>query len=191
MYKSRIIGLVSCLALALAHEAAATPISWTLTSVTFADGATASGSFVYDAGTQSLSAFDVTTTATPPHDCGPGCTLILPTDLPGHHYLDLTGFNPPYPKAGFAVTDPPAPVTGYAGLPFLALVFASPLSDAGGSLALSVGEGFCIDAGCVNGTYIRSGSGSVAGTPVPEPASVLLFGSGLAAVIRRRLRQRA
>ncbi len=189
MNRLRIIGILSCLLVGVSHAAAASPIEWTLSGVTFGDGATASGSFLYDADTQSLSDFDVTTTPTPAHDCGPGCILILPTDLPGHHYLDLNGLFPPYPAGGFAIIDPPSPVTGWTGDLFLALVFASPLSDAGGSIALKAtsGEGFCLDAGCAAGSYDRFvTSGSIVGAAVPEPGTLALLGTGLGTVIRRR-----
>ena len=45
-------------------NAEASPITWTLQSVAFADGGIASGFFVYDATTTSYSAFNVSTTGT-------------------------------------------------------------------------------------------------------------------------------
>jgi len=197
MDRLRVIGLLSCLVFGWSHEAAAAPILWTLSGVTFGDGSTASGSFLYDSDTQGLTSFDVITTPTS-HDCGPGfppgCQVFTPNDLPGHHYLDLTGFFPPYPANGFAVADPPSGGS-YAGNPFIGFAFASSLSNAGGSIALLTvsGEGFCLDAGCNLASYKRFvTAGSVVGTPapVPEPATFALLGTGLAAVIRRRRHER-
>ncbi len=55
-----------CLALILGFasvSAQAIPILWTLDSVTFVDGGTATGSFVYEADTITFSMINVTTTA--------------------------------------------------------------------------------------------------------------------------------
>ncbi len=59
------------LALALVSNAFAIPVTWTLSGVTFSDGGTASGSFVFDADTNTLSNWNVSvaggnTTTFPP-----------------------------------------------------------------------------------------------------------------------------
>src|SRR5258708_19781801 len=42
--------------------ASAAPVVWTLSGVTFSDGGTASGSFIFDADTNTYSSINVTTT---------------------------------------------------------------------------------------------------------------------------------
>jgi PEP-CTERM motif len=168
----------------------ATTIQWTLTGAVFNDGATAFGSFDYDAATQSLSNFDITTTA--------GTFIIIDSHgsvSGGHHWLDPDGLNPPYPAAGFAVQDFPLPAD-FTNTEFLALGFASPLTNAGGTIALTPGgEGFCVNAVCSIGDYQRHfTAGSVVGTalpdPVPEPATLTLTALGLAGAVARFRRRR-
>jgi hypothetical protein len=161
------------------HQAEASLVQWTLSGVTFNDGGTASGSFDYDADIQAVSGFDVTTTAG--------------TALPGDHYLDLHGDQPPYPPSGFAVLDilDPANLTGS---PFIALNFGSPLSNAGGVIPLvhGISEGFCLNVDCSFGDYRRSiAAGAVVGVDaaVPEPATLSLLAIAVAALgCRRRKR---
>jgi hypothetical protein len=56
------LGLVA-LVIPGVRPASASPIQWVLTGVTFSDGATATGSFTYDADTDALSAWDIVTSA--------------------------------------------------------------------------------------------------------------------------------
>ena len=53
---------VTTLLTAVAFAASATPLTWTLTGVTFVDGSTASGTFTFDADTNTYSSIDVMTT---------------------------------------------------------------------------------------------------------------------------------
>lgn len=157
----------ACFALAAsAGTASATPITWTLHDVTFDDGGTATGTFDYDADTNTVSAVDITTSAG--------------TSFPG---ADYTLVDPGYgPFAGAMVF-----VTGtfadYTGTPALSFVFASDLTDAGGTVAAEVfgGEFTCIDSGCTNGDEVRAmldgGSVTAAGM-VPEPATLSLLAAG-------------
>jgi hypothetical protein len=155
------------------QDANASLIRWTLSGATFTDGGTASGSFLYDAATATVAEFDVTTTA--------GAVLA------GAHYVDLNGAFPPYPANGFAVVIPAAPPFP-PNAPFLALQFASALSDAGGIISLLAGgEGFCLDVNCVSGSYRRTFvGGSVRGVQVPEPGTLALLALGVGALLLAR-----
>jgi PEP-CTERM motif-containing protein len=160
----------------LPQNANASLILWTLSNATFNDGGAATGHFLYDASTFTMTGFDVTTTAG--------------TALAGNHYLDLDGVFPPYPASGFAVTDPAAPPLP-AGASFIALNFQSALSGTGGTIGLLPGgEGFCLDSQCAFGDYRRSfNGGSVIGVQVPEPSVLSLLALGTAGLLFTRRRQ--
>jgi len=111
-----------------AINAQAKPITWSLQGVTFADGSTASGSFVYDVDNGvngTYSSISITTTA--------GTTV---------------------PANAFAFSDPGAvsysirilPVTlgsgDLTGTPILILHFTAPLSDLGGTVSLVTSGAF-------------------------------------------------
>ena len=162
------------LAASASHHVEATLIQWTLSDVAFNDGGTASGSFLYDADIQSVTGYDVTTTAG--------------TALPGDQYVDLFGTQPPYPAASFAIIDIQNPAD-FTGSPFLAFSFASPLSNAGGTIPLrhTISEGFCSNATCSFGNYRRSiADGVVIGNPIPEPGTIALVAAALAGFGIRR-----
>ncbi len=99
--------------LVLSAAAHAIPVRWTVTNLTFTDGSTASGSFVYDADTGAVSNINITTTA-----AGVGPFVVSGPLSSPPNILQFVE-SPMQNGADFL----------YLGLP-------SPLTNAGGSIAL-------------------------------------------------------
>ena len=93
----------------------ASPLSWQLMGVTFSDGATASGTFTYDAAIDSYTDWNIAVTAgiLPAYDYRPG----VDAGFLGIHPAGQVDF----------VAFPPATTGRY-----VRLTFATPLADAGG-----------------------------------------------------------
>jgi len=137
----------------------AAPVQWTIDSLFFDDGGTGSGTFTYDADTNSYSDINIVTTV------GSG--------FEGAAYIDVNTEAPL--SSDFLV----AMIYPLGGLPALQLSFAAPLTNVGGVVAINgYAESMCGD-GCefpiADYRYISSGSVSA----VPVPAAVYLFASGL------------
>ena len=115
--------LFALLLIAVGGPAQAAPILWTLGGVAMADGATAFGSFVYDANANLFSQIDVTTT---------GGSVFA-----GAHYVGQP------PISGLGLPDRLILVTSavpinFFGTPALALYPAVVLTNAGGVVGLLV-----------------------------------------------------
>ena len=154
----------------------AAPVLWTLSGVTFDDGGTASGSFLFDADTLQFSAIDIVTSD--------GVVLV------GTIYgFDHPGF-PNDPNRLLVVDTLPRAV----GIHAMHLALASPMTDAGGVIPLGVPpvgsrgiEGLCVTAGCFGVDPFRTPiAGELEGTVVPDPGTLLLVSIGLAAAAKRR-----
>jgi len=146
----------------------AAPIQWVLQDVIFDDGGTASGTYIYDADTSSLSDISIiTTSGTNPSF--PGETFIFPA---------APGQPPNHISVGTAL-----PQGSWAGIYRLILDLDGDMDNTGGTLQIQPlsQEMLCeLDScGATKIRYITSGSVSA----VPIPAAIWLFGSGLIGLV--------
>lgn len=157
--------LVVLASLGLAAPAGAVPVTWTLQDVTFTDGGTATGSFVYDADTNIFSGLDITTSFYAAF--GSAVTYSISTALSNSTRFDAVLAFPLF------------------GNPRFIFDLVSPMTNAGGTINIALGfgdpdlEGICINSDCSAAGSVRFiTSGAI--TSVPEPATIALFGAGLA-----------
>jgi hypothetical protein len=158
--------------------ASADGITWTLSGVTFDDGGTATGSFVFDATTATvISAAIVTAGGTHPGNTYTGMNM------------GSTDISDPLAEIVFL---PDPSLADLTGTPALDLVFFSDLTNSGGTFALvgnslGGGEVNCGDAKCTFAdTAIRLIAAGEVVSPVvttPEPSTFLLVGMGLVALL--------
>ena len=122
-------------AVLISSSAMAAGITWQLGTVTFAgDGATASGSMVYNAATRSVSSINFVTTA------GQAFGAHTFTNAVSHAEND-----------GVTIFSPSTSASDLTGTPILVLKLVdktSPLTNSGGRVAVNVSEGTCGDAAC-------------------------------------------
>lgn len=153
-------------------SAQATPILWTINGMTFDDGGTGSGSFIYDADTNTYSNINITTTV----------GSVLPGDT--YLYPDLLYALSQAPDYFMALDATGADLTGFS---FLTTVFSpSALTNAGITTSITGGtEGTCGNPDCsileVEASFRNVTGGRVTAdiVTVPEPETIALFGLGL------------
>lgn len=164
-------GLFGALCVAFAAQAA--PLQWTLNDVTFDDGGTASGSFVYDAAADAYSSINITTTpgttvttgSTYQYACtGAGTESVVCTLAP--------------PTSTRTVLFSATPSSDLSGKMALALFFSAPLTDAGGTRNLDVAslafaEATCFSPDCFSLMDPMRGitGGTITASP-PAPATI-------------------
>ncbi len=168
--------LFALLLIAIGGPAQAAPIRWTLGGVAMVDGATAFGSFVYDANTNLFSQIDVTTA---------GGSVFA-----GAHFVGQP------PVFGLELADRLILVTSavpinFFGTPALALYPTAGLTNAGGIVGLLGGirsdsfettcGAFFTTTDCEGPGPVRLNfsSGHLTGTAIPEPAAASLTAMGL------------
>jgi hypothetical protein len=118
----------------------AVPVLWTLNGVTFTDGGTASGTFVYDADTNTDSAVNITTTNGPAMTGSTyGFVCVSPCAGPGR-----------YNATSLLALTVPSSSNSLAGVRELSLGFTSSLTNAGGTVSVSnqAIEFTCADSVC-------------------------------------------
>jgi hypothetical protein len=152
--------------------ASADGVTWDLVNVTLSGGGTASGSFVYNAITDTLSNVDITTSA--------GTLFTGATYLAANTW---SGSGPYLGPTFYQLVFVPNPSTSAVGTPVLVLDSTPegfPNLPGGSEIALVAGSGeyTCGNAACsVLGAELRSAGGDI--VSAPEPSSLLLLGLGL------------
>jgi len=126
-----LIAVVTALSPVLAD---ASPVKWHLQNVVFDDGATMTGSFLYDADTNTYSDIDVTTS--------PGTAIIAPgpetTTVPGFQYDRISTRLPGQtPSDSLVYIDDSSQDPAQEGAGLVELSFRAPLTNVGGFVELA------------------------------------------------------
>ena len=141
----------------VASLAVATPRTWYISNGTFDDGGTYSGSFVYDAATNTYSSINLQTA---------GGTVWYASAF--------TALDAPFTSnASFLYLLPASGQATYLNGPILYFAFSAPLPDANGTVSPSGGEGLCVTAACdtfSSGRRRSIATGTISTTaPSPPP----------------------
>jgi hypothetical protein len=163
------------LVVVLVPAASATSITWTFSDATFVSGGLATGSFAYDADTNTFSAISITVSGSPVGGDG-----------------TYTALDPNFPSgASLPVFVPNASLSDFTGTFLVVPQLANVMTDAGGTISIVPdihGIQVCDSTCGISSEVNVFAGGFITTTPVtstPEPSSVLLLGSGLCALARR------
>lgn len=173
--KTKIMGALALAGLMLtagAPSAQASPITWTLSGVTFSDGATASGSFTMDAAAHTWSSLNISTTT--------GVLSAFTYDA-SNSGIYFNGFGP----NAFSI------IPGN-GQRYFTFSFLDPLPINGGSAAINTAASWeCNNCGTFR--MVTQGSITSVAANVPEPGTLAIMAPalGLIGFLARRRKYRA
>lgn len=174
---------VLILGFGISTTASAIPVFWTLDNVTFDDGATASGSFVFDADIGVYSSINMTSS--------PGSVVTDP------HTYSFVGSSFTDASQLLALESAPAGGTDQTDISYLYFNFVGDLTNTGGTISvLGAGGGFtslgiCNNPSCGSARdFNKQSTGNVIAFQVPEPSTALLLAAGLTVIVIRRRRLR-
>ena len=172
---------VAAILVLFAHAGAqATPTTWTLSNVTYADGATAAGTFDYDASSNTYSSVDV--------------TLSNGTLYSSFHFGTSNVNFKANNRVSFCSTG-----TGCANADYVYLIFASALTDiapnagptslavTGHSYGVTNGSGFITGSSAISSGSVTANAQAV--QSAPEPTSLALAGLAMLATVGVRARR--
>lgn len=159
---ARFACLVSVVAMLLPGIAAAAPVRWTLSNVTFEDGGTASGSFVYDAVANTVDSWSIAV-------AGGGTSTFPPLTY-------ANGNSAAIYADGFGNPQPTLLITLNNSQRVLRMTPNAPLTSAGGTVALNLNTAGNRSGGveCFNcGPAREIRSGSLVGVPVAGTFTII------------------
>jgi hypothetical protein len=172
----------------------ADPLQWDLSTLTFSatsfpagmvSTGTVTGSFTYDADTNSFTTWNIELSGFLGTGIPVSGLLLTPADT----MLATTGFCLSCPRGSFALFESPNPLFNFSAL---ALSFTQPLTDAGGTVPVDGSTNntvMILDLPTFNSFELQSPGGSASAVPEPSSAALtLLVVIGFGALFLRRLR---